>query len=47
MANLAQWNAGTALGDDTYGRVTASAAIAVMTVRGQRLTDYARGGSAR
>jgi hypothetical protein len=46
MANLAAWNAGTALGDDTYGRVTASAAIGVITVRGQSLTDYARGGSA-
>jgi molybdopterin/thiamine biosynthesis adenylyltransferase len=46
MANLAAWNAGTALGDDTYGRVTASAAIGVICVRGQSLTDYARGGSA-
>ena len=46
MANLAEWNAGTALGDDTHGRVSASAALAVVTVRGQTLTDYARGGSA-
>src|SRR5262249_12462175 len=46
MSNLAAWNAGTALGDDTYGRVTASAAIGVICVRGQSLTDYARGGSA-
>ena len=46
MANLAEWDAGSALGDDTYGRVTASAAIGVISVRGQSLTDYARGGSA-
>ncbi len=46
MANLAAWDAGTALGDDTYGRVTASAALGVISVPGQTLTDYARGGSA-
>jgi hypothetical protein len=46
MANLATWDAGTALGDDTYSRVTASAAVGVISVRGQTLTDYARGGSA-
>jgi molybdopterin/thiamine biosynthesis adenylyltransferase len=46
MANLATWDAGTALGEDTYARVTASAAVGVISVRGQTLTDYARGGSA-
>jgi hypothetical protein len=46
MANLAAWDAGTALGDDTYGRVTASAAVGVISVSGHSLTDYARGGSA-
>lgn len=46
MANLAAWDAGTALGDDTYERVTASAAVGVISVPGQSLTDYARGGSA-
>ncbi len=46
MANLAEWDGGTALGDDTYGRVTASAAVGVISVLGQSLTDYARGGSA-
>jgi hypothetical protein len=46
MANLAAWDAGTALGDDTYDRVTASAAIGVISVSGQSLIDYARGGSA-
>jgi hypothetical protein len=45
MANLAAWDAGTALGDDTYERVSASAAIGVISVLGQSLTDYARGGS--
>jgi hypothetical protein len=46
MAHLAAWNAGAALGDDTYERVAASAAIGVISVSGQSLTDYARGGSA-
>ena len=46
MANLADWNAGSALGDDTHGRVTTSAALGVISVCGQSLTDYARGGSA-
>jgi molybdopterin/thiamine biosynthesis adenylyltransferase len=46
MANLAAWDAGTALGDDTHDRVTASAAIGVISVWGRRLTDYAHGGSA-
>lgn len=46
MANLAAWDAGTALGDDTYQRVSASAAIAVISVPGQSLTAYARGGAA-
>jgi molybdopterin/thiamine biosynthesis adenylyltransferase len=46
MANLAAWDAGTALGDDTYARVASCAAVGVISVRGQMLTDYARGGSA-
>jgi hypothetical protein len=46
MAYLAAWDAGSALGDDTYERVTASAAIGVVSVPGHNLTDYARGGSA-
>jgi hypothetical protein len=46
MANLAAWDAGTALGDDTYARVAASAAVGVISVPGQSLIDYARGGSA-
>ncbi|WP_441960234.1 Rv1355c family protein [Mycolicibacterium houstonense] len=46
MAKLADWNAGAALGEDTYERVTSSSALAVVSVRGRRLTDYALGGSA-
>jgi hypothetical protein len=41
-----QWNAGSALGDDTRRRVTASSALAVIAAPGSTLTDYARGGSA-
>ena len=46
MAHLAQWNAGTALGEDTRRRVLASTALAVISVAGETLIDYARGGSA-
>lgn len=46
MACLARWNAGMALGDDSLKRVLASSALAVVTVQGRTLTDYARGGSA-
>jgi len=45
MAHLAQWNAGTALGADTRLHVLASSAIAVISVPGSTLTDFARGGS--
>jgi molybdopterin/thiamine biosynthesis adenylyltransferase len=46
MGHLADWDAGAALGDDTRDRITASSALAVVSVRGGSLTDYARGGSA-
>ncbi|KHO21245.1 Rv1355c family protein [Mycolicibacterium setense] len=46
MAKLADWDAGTALGEDTYDRVTSSSALAVVSIRGRRLTDYAKAGSA-
>lgn len=46
MANLARWQAGSALGDDTYERLTSSAALGVVTVKGRTLPDYLRGGSA-
>ncbi len=46
MAHLAQWNAGSALGEDTRRRVLASSALAVISVAGGTLTDYALGGCA-
>jgi molybdopterin/thiamine biosynthesis adenylyltransferase len=46
MAQLAEWNAGSALGEDTRDRVLASSALAVITVPGHSLSDYARGGGA-
>jgi molybdopterin/thiamine biosynthesis adenylyltransferase len=46
MAHLAQWNAGTALGDFTRDRVANASGLGVVTVTGARLTDFARGGSA-
>ena len=46
MAHLAEWDAGAALGADTHARISASSAVAVVSVTGHTLTDYARGGSA-
>lgn len=46
MAELADWDAGSALGDDMRDRVLASSALAVVTVTGRELRDYAAGGSA-
>lgn len=46
MAHLASWNGGSALGEDTRERVRASSVLAVVTVAGDSLTDYARGGAA-
>jgi hypothetical protein len=46
MARLAEWDGGAALGADTRARVSASSALAVVSVHGRTLTDYARGGSA-
>ena len=46
MALLAEWNAGAVLGADTRTRVAASSALAVVSVPGRTLTDYARGGAA-
>jgi len=46
MANLADWHAGSALGEDTRRRVSTSCAVAVVSVAGDSLSDYARGGSA-
>lgn len=46
MARLAEWDAGSALGDDMRDRVLASSALAVVTVTGNDLRAYAVGGSA-
>jgi hypothetical protein len=46
MAQLADWNTGDALGDDMRDRIRASSALAVITVAGESLENYARGGSA-
>lgn len=46
MAHLADWEAGGALGEDTHDRVLASCALAVVTVAGSSLRDYAAGGEA-
>jgi molybdopterin/thiamine biosynthesis adenylyltransferase len=46
MAHLADWNAGSALGDDARDRMLASSALAAITVPGRDLRDYAHGGGA-
>ncbi|OBK46613.1 Rv1355c family protein [Mycobacterium sp. 1081908.1] len=46
MAYLAEWGGGSALGDDMRDRVLSSSALAVITVTGDSLADYARGGAA-
>ena len=46
MEQLADWDAGSALGDDMRDRVLASSALAVVTVTGDDLRTYAAGGSA-
>ena len=46
MDHLARWNAGSVLGESTRRQVAASSALAVVSVPGETLTDYARGGSA-
>ncbi len=46
MIQLARWKGGTALGEDTRRRVLASSAIAVISVSGTGLIDYAHGGAA-
>jgi hypothetical protein len=46
MAQLAQWDAGSALGEPTRDRILASSALAVISAPGAGLRDYARGGEA-
>jgi hypothetical protein len=45
MAALAAWDGGSILGADTRARVASSSALAVVTVDGTELADYARGGA--
>ncbi|HSK59773.1 MAG TPA: hypothetical protein VK935_12055, partial [Actinomycetospora sp.] len=46
MALLAEWDAGSALGEDTGDRVASSSALAVVTVEGSAPADFVRGGAA-
>ncbi|BBX71185.1 Rv1355c family protein [Mycolicibacterium psychrotolerans] len=46
MGHLARWDAGSALGEDSFTKVAAAAAVGVVTVEGRSLADYARAGSA-
>jgi molybdopterin/thiamine biosynthesis adenylyltransferase len=46
MNHLAHWKGGSALGEDTRRRVSASSAIAVISLTEGALADYARAGAA-
>jgi molybdopterin/thiamine biosynthesis adenylyltransferase len=46
MTELARWNAGAVLGDDIRQRVSTASALAVVTVAGSGLTEFASGGAA-
>ncbi|TRW81517.1 Rv1355c family protein [Mycolicibacterium sp. 018/SC-01/001] len=46
MAHLAAWDAGTVLGDDSRAKVAAAAGVAIITVTGHTISDYARAGAA-
>lgn len=46
MSHLAEWETGDGLGAAMGDRVRSGSALAVVTITGDRLTDYARGGSA-
>ena len=46
MAQLAQWDAGSALGEPTRDRILASSALAVISAPGAGLRHYAKGGEA-
>jgi nitroreductase len=46
MAELARWDAGSALGQDVSARLEAASALAILSVPGDTLTDFARGGAA-
>ncbi|WP_024446531.1 Rv1355c family protein [Mycolicibacterium iranicum] len=46
MRHLADWKAGSALGEATRSALSNAAGVALVSVRGTTLADYARGGSA-
>ncbi|AHC24903.2 MULTISPECIES: Rv1355c family protein [Mycobacteriaceae] len=46
MDELARWDAGSALGNNTRDRVGGASAVAVITTDGHDLADYARAGAA-
>lgn len=46
MTHLAAWDAGDVLGDDSRSKINAAAGVAIVTVTGHTLTDYARAGAA-
>lgn len=46
MKMLAEWGAGTALGNYSHDRLCASSGVGVVSISGQALSDYARGGAA-
>jgi molybdopterin/thiamine biosynthesis adenylyltransferase len=46
MARLDEWGSGAALGSDTRERVLAGSCLAVVSIDGTALTDYARAGAA-
>ncbi|MGB7235123.1 MAG: hypothetical protein WBD41_03985, partial [Rhodococcus sp. (in: high G+C Gram-positive bacteria)] len=45
MELLGDWDAGIALGEDSYDRVVSSSAVAVTIVDGHAATDFVRGGA--
>ncbi|WP_338888492.1 Rv1355c family protein [Rhodococcus sovatensis] len=45
MELLGDWDAGIALGEDSYDRVVSSSAVAVSIVDGNAATDFVRGGA--
>jgi hypothetical protein len=46
MAELARWDAGSALGEDAAARIRSTSALGIVSMRGDQLTDFARAGAA-
>lgn len=46
MAELARWDAGSALGEDAAARIRSTSALGIVSMRGDGLTDFARAGAA-